>query len=70
MGPLQDTLVLNLDEQSDFRYIEVGVGYDSGGSTGNTFYGTSSNLNLNEAVAVFAVLQEYFQENFQSIGNN
>ncbi len=70
-GTLVDTLTVTsaAGEQNDFRYMYSYQRIQASGS--DTSDGFIQNLNLNEAVAVFgAVLQEYFQENFQSIGNN
>ncbi len=68
-GTLVDIISVECSEgeQKDFRYLYA-PGATSSGSGNTTGY--IQNLNLNEAVAAFAVLQEYFQENFQAIGNN
>ncbi len=67
-GTLVDTLTIAVTTQTDFRYIYGVIGLDSGTGTAD---GYLKDLNLNEATeATFAVLQEYFQENFQAIGNN
>ncbi len=71
-GTLVDTLVLSVSaggSKIDFRYV-YGVCAINQSGFPNGLSGISQNLNLNEAVAAFAVLQEYFQENFQAIGNN
>ena len=68
-GTLIDTLVVDCSagKQTDYEYLSVCT-KDLGPAASQD--GFIQNLNLNEAVAAFAVLQEYFQENFQSIGNN